>query len=72
MDRNAVSIMRSYPNLIPLDPATLNRIEARLANVAYDRIYGGWWGRNVLSDAPSVLAKSLARYRKFAGWDPGG
>ena len=69
MDRRAVSIMRSYPNLIPLDDVTISRIEDRLANLDYDRIYGGWWGKNVESDAATVLASSLARYRRFAGWE---
>jgi len=69
MDRSAVSIMRSYPNLIPLDAATISRIEAQLGSLDYDRIYGGWWGRNVDSDASGVLTESLARYRRFAGWE---
>jgi hypothetical protein len=61
--------MRSYPNLIPLDAVTISRIEARLGSLDYDRIYGGWWGRNVDSDASRVLTESLARYRRFAGWE---
>ena len=69
MDRAAVSIMRSYPNLIPLDAVTISSIEARLAPLDYDRIYGGWWGRNVQSDAPRVLTDSLDRYRRFVGWE---
>ena len=34
--------MNSYPNLIPLGRAALRQVEAQLAPLAYDRIYGAW------------------------------
>jgi hypothetical protein len=67
MDRRSVSFMRSYPNLIPLDPATIRDIEARLAPYEYDRIYGGWWGRNVSAGAAAAVAASADRYIRYAG-----
>jgi len=67
MDRQAVSFMRSYPNLVPLDPATIRDIERRLAPYEYDRIYGGWWGRNVVAGAADVLAASADRYIRYTG-----
>jgi len=69
MDRKSVSFMRSYPNLIPLDPATIRDIEARLAPYEYDRIYGGWWGRNVSAGAAAAVAASADRYIRYAGGD---
>lgn len=66
MDRRAVSFMRSYPNLIPLDPDTIRGIERRLAPYAYDRMYGGWWGRIVATDAPARVAASADRYVRYA------
>jgi len=67
MDRRAVSFMRSYPNLIPLDPATIRDIEGRLAAYEYDRIYGGWWGRNISAGAAEAVAASADRYIRYAG-----
>lgn len=67
MDRESVSFMRSYPNLIPLDPATIRAIQRRLHPFDYDRIYGGWWGRNVASGAAEAVAASADRYIRYAG-----
>jgi glyoxylase-like metal-dependent hydrolase (beta-lactamase superfamily II) len=62
MDRDAVSFMRSYPNYVPLNPDTIRDIVARIAHLKYDRIYGGWWNRNVGSGATAAVAASAARY----------
>lgn len=61
-DRDAVSIMWSYPNLIPLDETTVRGVVARIEHLAYDRIYGGWWGRVVSGDAKRKVATSIDRY----------
>ncbi len=61
-DRRYVSFMRSYPNLIPLDGTTIRGIVAAVAPLPYDRIYGGWWGRNVAVGAPAAVAESARRY----------
>jgi hypothetical protein len=61
-DRASVSVMRSYPNLIPAGPAAIGRVEARLAPLAYDRIYGAWPGHVIRQDARVVVKRSLARY----------
>lgn len=62
-DREWVSFMWSYPNLIPLDATELARIEAAVADLSYDRIYGGWWGRVVAADGEAVVRRSIRRYR---------
>ncbi|MBX3000228.1 MAG: hypothetical protein KF893_17020 [Caldilineaceae bacterium] len=36
----------SYPNLIPLPAATVERIAVAVAPYDFDRIYGAWWERN--------------------------
>ena len=61
-DRDWVSFMWSYPNLIPLDTATVNQIADRVAPFAFDRIYGGWWGRVVLTDGAAAVRRSADRY----------
>jgi glyoxylase-like metal-dependent hydrolase (beta-lactamase superfamily II) len=61
-DRRYVSFMRSYPNLIPLGPAAINRILERIESFSFDQIYGGWWKANVSSDAKSAITRSAQRY----------
>jgi hypothetical protein len=67
MDRRWVSFMRSYPNLIPLSAAAVTRIVERLEPFAFEQIYGGWWERNVLSDAKAVVRRSAERYLRAIG-----
>lgn len=61
-DRRWVSFMRSYPNLVPLDAARVERIAAAVEPYAFDRIYGAWWGLHVDEDARGAVARSAARY----------
>jgi len=61
-DRRYVSFMYSYPNLIPLPAAEVERVAASVAPFAFDRIYGAWWGRVVPSGAHEVVARSARRY----------
>jgi len=61
-DRRYVSFMRSYPNLIPLGSAEINRILETIEPFSFDEIYGGWWSANVLTDAKTALARSARRY----------
>lgn len=61
-DRRHVSFMYSYPNLIPLGPAAVERIAASAARLEFDRIYGAWWDREIATDARAVVARSAARY----------
>jgi glyoxylase-like metal-dependent hydrolase (beta-lactamase superfamily II) len=61
-DRRYVSFMRSYPNLIPLSADSVRRIAARLEPLAFERIYGAWYGRVVKHDAKRAVARSAQRY----------
>lgn len=67
LDRNWVSVMWSYPNHIPVDEATLLAIEDRIDPLSFDRIYGGWWGRNVMSQAEQRVRASFDRYLRQIG-----
>jgi hypothetical protein len=70
-DREWVSFMWSFPNLIPLDPATINQIVERIAPFGFDRIYGGWWGRVVVRDGAAAIRRSAQRYlERLAGKRP--
>ncbi len=61
-DRDWVSFMWSYPNLIPLDAATVQGIAARVERYRFDRVYGGWWGRTVVRDGAGAVRRSADRY----------
>lgn len=62
MDRRYVSFMRSFPNLIPLDGASVARIVERIEPFAFEKIYGAWPERNILSDAKAAVRRSAERY----------
>ena len=61
-DRRYVSFMTSYPNLIPMSAAAVRAILDAIAPYRYDRIYGGWWGRNIMSGAEEAVRRSADRY----------
>ena len=77
MDRRYLSFMYSYPNLIPLPAHAVRRIAASVRPFAFDRIYGAWDGRNVISGGKAIERGSHAEllaadgvYRKL--WDDQG
>ena len=61
-DRGWFSFMYSYPNLIPLPAAEIERIRDVLETVEFDRVYGAWWDRVVLEDAKAGVLRSADRY----------
>jgi glyoxylase-like metal-dependent hydrolase (beta-lactamase superfamily II) len=64
-DRRYVSFMRSYPNLIPLGPAAIQRIVERIELFQFEQVYGGWWQANVLADAKAAVVRSAERYLRW-------
>ncbi len=67
LDRRLASFMRSYPNLIPLDPDAIRGILAAIEPCSYDRIYGGWWGRSIVENAQEAVSASAERYLRWSG-----
>ncbi|MBO0885798.1 MAG: hypothetical protein J2O38_00265 [Acidimicrobiales bacterium] len=65
-DRRWVSFMYSYPNLIPERPAVIQRAVARMEPYDFQRVYGGWWQRNVPEGGAAALRRSADRYLRFA------
>ncbi|MDQ2848726.1 MAG: MBL fold metallo-hydrolase, partial [Actinomycetota bacterium] len=57
-DRAWVSFMWSYPNLIPLGEPAVTDIVRRVERFAFERIYGGWWGRVVATDGAGAVRRS--------------
>jgi hypothetical protein len=62
MDRRSLSFMYSYPNYIPLNAEAVNHIADVVAPLAFDRVYGAWWGRNIAGDAKAAFDASVRRY----------
>lgn len=62
MDRRFVSFMYSYPNYIPLNAEAVKAIADKIAPLAFDRIYGAWWDRNIVGGAKPAFEASVRRY----------
>jgi len=63
-DRRHVSVMYSYPNLIPVDAATFRRIAGIVEPLRFDRVYGGFSGRVIAAGAHDAVVQSLERYEQ--------
>lgn len=61
-DTRWVSFMYSYPNLIPLPAAEVQRIADAIAPYPFDRVYGGWFDRVVAADGAAAVQRSAERY----------
>ena len=57
-----VSFMYSFPNYIPLNAAAVRRIGRAIEPLAFDRVYGAWWGRNIADNAKPAFQTSVRRY----------
>ena len=57
-----VSFMWSYPNLIPLPAAEVERMRAVLETLDFDRVYGAWWDRVIPEDGKTKVLRSADRY----------
>ena len=62
MDRRSLSFMYSFPNYIPLNAKSVRSIARAVAPLAFDRIYGAWWGKNIEADAKAAFDASVRRY----------
>src|SRR3979411_115143 len=62
MDRRSVSFMYSFPNYIPLNATSVQGIARAIEPLAFDRIYGAWWGRNIAAAAHAAFQDSVRRY----------
>lgn len=65
MDRQSVSFLYSYPNMIPLGRRAVEAILAALEPWSYDRLYGAFPGRTLLTGAKDVVRRSADRYLRF-------
>ena len=61
-DNRCVSFMRSYPNVIPLPATEVTRIAQIAAALKFERVYGAFWGRDVIEAAHQRVQQSAERY----------
>jgi hypothetical protein len=64
--RRSVTFMWSYPNMLPLPAAKVQRMVATLDEWDFDRIWGAWWGRVIRTGAKDVVHESAERYVRAA------
>ena len=64
-----VSFMHSYPNLLPMSAATVERIADRLQQWRVDRVYGFNVGRQILKDGNAAIENSARRYIELLSGD---
>jgi len=62
MDRRSLSFMRSFPNYIPLNARAVRGIAQAVAPLAFDRVYGAWWGKNIETGGKAAFDASVRRY----------
>jgi hypothetical protein len=63
-DRAHVGFMWSYPNLVPLPDAEVQRIAAAVEPFAYEAIYGAWWDAIIPAGGPAIVRRSADRYSR--------
>jgi hypothetical protein len=56
------TFLYSYPNLLPLPGAEVRRIRDAVAPYAFDRLYAGWFGQELLGGADRAVRESADRY----------
>jgi glyoxylase-like metal-dependent hydrolase (beta-lactamase superfamily II) len=61
-DRRHVAFMYSVPNHIPAHPNNVRETRKRLADVAFDDLYGFTWGLNIIGNARTAVDESFDRY----------
>jgi glyoxylase-like metal-dependent hydrolase (beta-lactamase superfamily II) len=61
-DLGRVSFLWSYPNMMPLSAPTVRRIAGTLTGWKFDRIYGAFPGRQVMTGGAQAVQRSATRY----------
>ncbi|KAK9719356.1 hypothetical protein K7432_004859 [Basidiobolus ranarum] len=67
-DRDFVSFMRAYPNLIPMEPEAIAQIWRSVKPLDFEEIYGGWLGQSIFKNGKEIVLKSAKRYVRAEGY----
>ncbi len=57
-----ITVMHSYPMLVPLGAAPVRQVAQAVEPLAYERLYGAFNDREITSDAKGAVHRSIARY----------
>ena len=68
-DRNYVSFMRSYPNMVPMSAPAVERIGKALAPYSFEVIYGAFFDRNIMQGGKAAVERSVTRYAQAVRGD---
>lgn len=66
-DRKRFTFAYSFPNNIPLPPRDVERIWIQMRKFNWTATFGGWSGRNLLTDSRSSLFPSARYYIDMEG-----
>jgi hypothetical protein len=58
----AISFMWSFPNLIPLDASTVQRVADAVEPWPFESVYGAWPEALIKAGGKQILARSVSRY----------
>ncbi len=61
-DRRTAGFMYSFPNYIPLNARTVQRIGTMVEPFEFEHVHGGWFGRNILAGGKQAVRYSVRRY----------
>ncbi|MDX5437614.1 MAG: MBL fold metallo-hydrolase, partial [Pontibacter sp.] len=64
-DRKHVSMMYSYPNLVPLPKKAIEQISSRVEPLSFDTIHGAFEGQLIATDAKEAFRRSVKRYLRI-------
>ncbi|WP_299820235.1 MBL fold metallo-hydrolase [uncultured Pontibacter sp.] len=64
-DRRHVSMMYSYPNLVPLPKKAIEQIRNRVEPLEFDTIHGAFDGQLIATGAKDAFRRSVKRYLKI-------
>jgi hypothetical protein len=61
-DRRTAGFMYSFPNYIPLNARAVEHVGAMVEPYDFEHVYGGWFGRNILTAGKDAVRYSVRRY----------
>ena len=62
VDNTRVSFMHSYPNMLPLAALKVQYVGKAIELWDFDRLYGAFDGKTILSGAKKIISDSVSRY----------
>ncbi|CBQ70852.1 conserved hypothetical protein [Sporisorium reilianum SRZ2] len=70
LDGKRFTFAYSFPNNIPLPPRDVDNIWLQMRKFNWTATFGGWSGRQILSDSRSALLRSARYYVQMEGHSP--